>query len=107
MKTTLKKLRRDHPNVKHCGPVTQYQQKSNFYLLSTEASKLGFDSAKWSFFETGHGKGVPDAIGGSVKHTAECKVMYGEDIPNALVFVQKLQSKLLFEPLRRKKRWRG
>jgi hypothetical protein len=33
------------------------------------------------------GKGVSDAIGGSVK----CKVLYGKDIPNALVFVQKMQ----------------
>lgn len=27
------------------GPVTQYKQKKNFYLLSTEIFKLGFEGA--------------------------------------------------------------
>lgn len=97
LKPTLTKLREDHSNVKHIevfsdGPVMQYRQKSNFYLLSTEISKLGFKTAKWSFFETSHGMGVPDAIGGSLKRTANSKVRYGEDIPDASVFVQKLQN---------------
>ena len=39
-------------------PTTQYRNKQNFYLLSTVIHQMGFDSATWNFFESGHGKGA-------------------------------------------------
>ena len=51
------------------GPTTQYRQKKNFYLF---AQRLGrFTTATWNFFESSHGKGAPDGIGGVLKRTAD------------------------------------
>lgn len=53
------------------GPCTQYRQKGNFYMFSTELFKQGFQKGTWSFFEAGHGKGAPDGVGGVLKRTAD------------------------------------
>ncbi|RXM31255.1 hypothetical protein EOD39_7188 [Acipenser ruthenus] len=44
------------------GPCTQYRQKGNFYLFSTELHKKGFAAGTWNFFEAIHGKGAPDGV---------------------------------------------
>lgn len=69
------------------GPTTQYRQKCNFFMFSTELHKLGFSYAEWNFFESGHGKGIPDAVGGSLKRKADSKVKFGCDITSAKTFV--------------------
>ena len=69
------------------GPCTQYKQKGNFYLLSKEMSEKGI-TAWWNFHESGHGKGVPDGFGGSLKRTANDLVLHGKDITNAASFVK-------------------
>lgn len=56
------------------------RQKGNLYFACTEPQKLGFERVVWNFFEAGHGKGVPDAVGGAVKRNADSKVKYGQDI---------------------------
>lgn len=43
---------------------------------------------EWNFFESGHGKGVPDAIGGALKRNADRNVKYGNDVTSAKDFVQ-------------------
>lgn len=53
------------------GQATQYKQKGNFYLLSTEPFKHGFKDLSWNFFEASHGKGAPDGIGGTLKRSAD------------------------------------
>lgn len=65
-------IRQRFPEVKKLhffsdGPATQYRQKGNFYLLSTEPYKLGFENINWNYFEAGHGKGAPDGVGGALK----------------------------------------
>ncbi|XP_017550488.1 uncharacterized protein LOC108425920 [Pygocentrus nattereri] len=65
------------------GPGTQYKQKADFYMLSTEPFKMGFKETIWHFFEASHGKGAPDGIGGSLKRTADSLVHHGTDIPDA------------------------
>jgi hypothetical protein len=65
------------------GPTTQYRNKINFFLLSTQIYSLGFSCATWNFFESGHGKGAPDAIGGAVKRRADAMVNMGCDIADA------------------------
>ena len=39
-----------------------------------------FSWASWNFFAAGHGKGIPEVIGGTLKRTADRKVMEGCDI---------------------------
>lgn len=88
LQPVLLKLRETHPEVVDLhffsdGPTTQYRNKQNFYLLSTQIHQMGFHSATWNFFESGHGKGAPDAIGGSIKRQADSRLNAGVDIPSA------------------------
>lgn len=81
------------------GPTTQYRQKGNFYLLTENIKKLGFEKSTWSFFESAHGKGAADGIGGAVKRTLDKKVTYGEDIVDARTaydILVKCKSKILY-----------
>lgn len=84
----LEKLRSQNPEVTDLhffsdGPTTQYRNKQNFFLFSTILHELGFESGSWNFFESGHGKGAPDAIGGALKRKADAIVNAGCDIPDA------------------------
>ncbi|KAI4800038.1 hypothetical protein KUCAC02_016575 [Chaenocephalus aceratus] len=65
------------------GPCTQYRQKGNFFLFSTELTNCGFKRGTWNFFEASHGKGAPDGVGGLLKRTADRLVSQGHDIPSA------------------------
>ncbi|XP_037836219.1 uncharacterized protein LOC119617787 [Kryptolebias marmoratus] len=72
------------------GPATQYRQKGNYFLLSSEPFRRGFD-VTWNFFKANHGKGAPDGVGGTLKHSADRLVCMGEDIPNAEMLFLKLK----------------
>jgi hypothetical protein len=74
------------------GPTAQYSQKINFYLFSTLIFDLGFLGGSWNFHEAGHGKGIPDGIGGSIKRSADAKVGYGPEIIDAASFVKELNN---------------
>ena len=47
-----------------------------------------FSWASWNFFAAGHGKGIPDVIGGTLKRTADRKVMEGCDILSSRDFIR-------------------
>lgn len=88
MKPVLENLRLSEPpiNIIHFfsdGPTQQYRNKLNFYLFSTQLYDLGFTRGTWNMFESGHGKGAPDAIGGTLKRKADNIVNQGHDLPNA------------------------
>lgn len=71
------------PTILHVmsdGPVTQYRNKNNFYLLSTIPFLSGFQQVTWNFSEKSHGKGAPDGVGGAVKRTADSAVQRGADV---------------------------
>ncbi|CAG9791138.1 unnamed protein product [Diatraea saccharalis] len=69
------------------GPATQYKQKNNFYLIATRFfEEYRFDDLTWNFFESGHGKGAADGIGGSIKRLADHIVASGHDIVDASQF---------------------
>ena len=94
--TPILQMIRLHPDVKTLhvftdGPTTQYRQKGNFYSMSTRPFDFGFHTISWHFFESGHGKGAPDGIGGALKRTADRQVKLGKDIPNAKVLYDVLQ----------------
>lgn len=84
--TNLKKI-----HVFSDGPSSQYRQKKNFYLINYFSSLNDID-VTWSFFESGHGKGVADAIGGVVKRCLDRQVSYGRDIINAADVYSTLES---------------
>ncbi len=73
------------------GPSTQYQQKKNFFLFSTRLFDLNFVAGTWSFFESSHGKGAADGVGGSLKRKANDYVAYGKDIPDARTLFETLK----------------
>lgn len=84
----LSDLRANNPEITDLhffsdGPTPQYRNKQNFYLFSTQVHLMGFLGASWNFFESGHGKGAPDAIGGALKRQADAMVNAGFDIPDA------------------------
>ena len=55
------------------GPTAQYRQKINFYLFGNIIYNLGFKGGSWNFHEAGHGKGIPDGFGISIKRSADKK----------------------------------
>lgn len=62
------------------GPVTQYRNKKNFYLLSSIPFLSGIKRVTWNFSEKAHGKGAPDGVGGAVKRIADSAVQRGADV---------------------------
>jgi len=97
LQPVLQEIQQRHPSVKvvHMytdGPTTQYRNKMNFYLFCTCIFDLGFDQGTWNLFEAGHGKGAPDAVGGTIKRLADRMVANGKDIPTAESLFQALSS---------------
>ena len=93
----LQLLKDTYPAVKTLhffsdGPATQYKQKGNFFLLSTEPLSKGFSVVNWNFFEASHGKGALDGVGGAIKRAADRLVSHGKDIPNAESLYRELLS---------------
>ena len=64
------------------GPTTQYRQKKNFFLFSTQLFELGFTAGSWNFFEASHGKGAADGVDAVLKRTADRLVRQGIGLPN-------------------------
>ena len=97
LKPVLEDLKKENPSITtlHCmsdGPVTQYRNKRNFYLMSTIPFMLGFKKITWNFSEASHGKGAPDGVGGAVKRLADEHVKKGGDIQKPEDLYQLLQS---------------
>lgn len=75
------------------GPATQYRNKTMFYFLANKLQEF-YTSMKtftWNYSESGHGKGAPDGIGGTVKRTADRLVAQGTDLMDFNILVQKLE----------------
>nr|CAH7753912.1 unnamed protein product [Callosobruchus chinensis] len=94
----LSAVQKGHPAVTTVhffsdGPATQYKQKINFYLMATRFfEKYGFSKISWNFFESGHGKGAADGVGGALKRQADAIVARGKDISDAFQFFSTLQN---------------
>lgn len=94
----LKELRETSPQITvlHVisdGPVTQYRNKTNFYLLSTVPFLSGFKHVTWNYSEKSHGKGAPDGIGGAVKRDADLYVRRGGELQTPLDLYKMLAKK--------------
>ena len=63
------------------------QHNTAFALISIYAKKYNFEKVIWNFWESGHGKGIIDGLGGTLKSKADNKVAQGFDITNAESFM--------------------
>ncbi|XP_076109458.1 uncharacterized protein LOC143078484 [Mytilus galloprovincialis] len=72
------------------SPSSQYRNKSAFYVVSDHKNLLGIQ-AIWNYFETGHGKGPCDGIGGTSKRTADLAIRQGKIVvQNASDYFEKV-----------------
>ena len=69
------------------GCAAQYQNKFNFFQLTQTSEKFGIQ-CDWNFFESCHGKGPCDGVGGTVKCAAAQASLMGRSIANAHEFFQ-------------------
>lgn len=70
----------------HTGVYYIGTKKMQTFSTVSESLAHG-PSAVWNFFESGHGKGVPDAVGENLKRKADSKVKFARDITSAKTFV--------------------
>lgn len=71
------------------SPVSQFRNKTIFYLLKNHAMSNQM-TVKWIYLESGHGKGIADAIGATVKRLMDQAVAFhpDESYTNALDLVE-------------------
>ena len=79
------------------GPTSQYRNKVNFFYFSRIQRLLGLEFATWNFFESGHGKGAADSIGGIIKRTADTAINTGRMITDASTFVDTVAPKTIVQ----------
>ncbi|KAF2898047.1 hypothetical protein ILUMI_08128 [Ignelater luminosus] len=79
------------------GPVTQYCNKTMFYIMALKLSEQisGVEKFTWNYTESGHGKGAPDGVGATCKRTADFVVNAGGDINDIEQLVQSIQERCL------------
>lgn len=77
------------------GPVTQYRNKTMFYILGCRIQDFYplAVSYSWNFHEAGHGKGAPDGVGATCKRSADKHIAQHGDITNLHNFVEALREK--------------
>ncbi|CAF0997371.1 unnamed protein product [Rotaria magnacalcarata] len=70
------------------SPISQYRNKTMIYLMKKLATDHHID-IKWIFLESGHGKGVVDAVGAAVKRKFDETVAFNPDntFENALSLI--------------------
>jgi len=74
----FQRLLADHPKLAAIrmfsdSPSTQYKNKQIFFITGYYRDILGceLEFLSWNYFESGHGKGAADAIGGTLKRLAD------------------------------------
>lgn len=70
---------RQGQNIVSDSPTSQYRNKHMFWLpwnFCVERKKVEF---KWIYLKSGHGKGVPDGIGATVKKPIKNILIYNPD----------------------------
>ncbi len=77
----MKELKEMDPNVQRIhywtdSPSSQYRNKDIFHLVATHRDRYGVP-AVWNYFESGHGKGPCDGLGGTTKRMADEAVRRG------------------------------
>lgn len=90
MKEILVKCQNDYPNTKCVhfftdGPTSQYKNKTNVFLMKLLLPQYfpNLQSFTWNYSEPGHGKGVMDGVGGSIKRLTDRHVLHQQDVTSA------------------------
>ncbi|KAJ8048235.1 hypothetical protein HOLleu_00469 [Holothuria leucospilota] len=65
------------------SPTAQYRNKTIFSIVADHHTIFDGIYATWNYFESGHGKGPCDGVGGTVKRLADDAVKRGAVIQNA------------------------
>ena len=83
MKMLCTELRELFPDAKHIhywtdSPTSQYRNRFIFDAILHYAERFSGFSAQWNFFESGHGKGPCDGIGGVAKGRASDAIKQGK-----------------------------
>jgi hypothetical protein len=65
-------------NIISDSPVSQYRNKTIMYLMKTFAMEHDI-TLKWIYLESGHGKGVADAVGAALKRKFDDAVNFDPD----------------------------
>ncbi|CAF3423393.1 unnamed protein product [Rotaria socialis] len=75
------------------SPVSQYRNKTMIFLMKKLATDRHID-IKWIFLESGHGKGVADAVGATVKRKFDETVAFNPDntFENALSLINVIKT---------------
>uniref|UniRef100_A0A8D8T5N7 Uncharacterized protein n=1 Tax=Cacopsylla melanoneura TaxID=428564 RepID=A0A8D8T5N7_9HEMI len=78
------------------GPSTQYRNQLMFFMFGNMLDSYfpNLVYSTWNYYESGHGKGAPDGVGGTVKSTADRLVAEGNDLSSFEVLVSKLKERL-------------
>lgn len=94
-KTLPRGIKREH--FLSDGLVTQYRNKTMFFIMATKHFKEipDIENFTWNYTESGHGKGAPDGIGATCKRTADFVVNSGGDINNIDQFVKVIEERCL------------
>lgn len=84
MDTIISEVKQVVPNVKVChywtdSPTSQYRNKIIFDTVANHNALYGCD-AVWNYFESGHGKGPCDGLGGTVKRLADTAIKTGNAV---------------------------
>jgi hypothetical protein len=58
------------------SPSSQYRNKTMFTIIAEHAKLYGL-KARWNYFESGHGKGPCDGLGGTIKRMADEAIKRG------------------------------
>lgn len=97
----VKDVRRRLPNISHInyfsdGAGGQYKNIKNMVNLVEHSNDFGL-TAEWNFSPTGHGKSVPDGIGGAIKRAVKRESLRRKEgmapIQTAKEMVEYLQSR--------------
>ncbi|CAH1973415.1 unnamed protein product [Acanthoscelides obtectus] len=67
-----------------------------FYFLANKLHHLypKIKECSWNYWESGHGKGAPDGVGGVTKRTADRLVAEGKDISSYEILLNSLQNNI-------------
>jgi hypothetical protein len=65
-------------NIISDSPISQYRNKTMFYLIKKFAAEQKI-KIKWIYLEAGHGKGVADSIGATLKRKMDEAINYKPD----------------------------
>ena len=69
------------------SPFSQYRNKYMFDFVCEHERMFGM-KATWDYFESGHGKGPCDGVGGTIKRMADQAIKHGAQIQNAEDFYE-------------------